>query len=298
MEQNMRADRLDGRQVTFEQLRAFVFVAKHGGFTRAGEELGRTQSTLSLSIKRLEEDIGCRLINRRQGQIIGLTNEGKQLLPVAKDILFRMTQALHSVKSFQLRGRIALGVPDDFNIKNLHQAISWCLEKNPGLKIEITAAPSPILSAMTEKQQLDVVILKSVEGKSINTETETLLQIEPLHWVASKDLYFNELQEIPLVTFSEGCVIRACAIKALEDMNKPYFLAYVSASFSNISSAIQHGLGIGLLPDSAITDDLCILSSKHAVPGVPAIQLALKIVTQGELYTLFAEYLRRSLAES
>ncbi|OTA15447.1 transcriptional regulator [Xenorhabdus vietnamensis] len=181
MKQDICINRFDGRGITLEQLRAFVLVATHGGFAKAGEELGRTQPTLSLSIKRLEEDIGCRLIDRRQGSIIGLTDEGKQLLPAARDILSRMTQALQSVKKFRLRGKIALGVPDDFSIKNLYKAISWCLSEHPELKIEITAASSPVLSTLLEKRQLDIAITKEIAGQPTNTNNKSILSIEPLY---------------------------------------------------------------------------------------------------------------------
>ncbi|MBC8953866.1 LysR family transcriptional regulator [Xenorhabdus sp. PB62.4] len=297
MKLDIRTDRFDGRGITLEQLRAFVFVAIHGGFAKAGEELGRTQSTLSLSIKRLEEDIGCRLIDRRQGYVIGLTDEGKQLLPAAKDILSRMTQALQSVKKFQLRGKIALGVPDDFSIANLHKVISWCLAEQPELKIEITTGSSPVLSALLEKRQLDMAITKEIAGQPTNANNKSILLIDSLHWVASKAVYFNELQEIPLVIFPEGCVIRKYAIKTLEHINKPYFFAYVSSSFENIRNAVEHGLGVGLLPRRALTDGLYVLSTQHGVPCVPAIQLVLHVAAQGNLHTLFADYLRCSLSE-
>ncbi|KMJ46180.1 LysR family transcriptional regulator [Xenorhabdus khoisanae] len=297
MKQNISINRFDGRGITLEQLRAFVFVATHGGFAKAGEELGRTQSTLSFSIKRLEDDIGCRLIDRRQGHIIGLTNEGKHLLPAAKEILSRIAQALQLVKKYQLRSKIALGVPNDFSITKLHKAISWCLVEHPELKIEITAASSPVLSALLEKQQLDMAITKEIAGRPINTNNKNILFTESLHWVASEILYFSELQEIPLVIFPKGCVIHQYAIKTLEHVNKPYFFAYVSSSFENIRSAIVHGLGIGLLPRSALNDDQCVLSSEHGVPSVPAIQLVLQVAAQSDLHTLFADYLRRSLSE-
>ncbi|WP_340613482.1 LysR family transcriptional regulator [Xenorhabdus thailandensis] len=297
MKQDISTNRFDGRSITLEQLRAFVFVATHGGFAKAGEELGRTQSTLSFSIKRLEDDIGCRLIDRRQGSIIGLTHEGKQLLPAAKEILSRMTQALQLVKKLQLRGKITLGVPNDFSITKLHKAISYCLTEHPELKIEITAASSPVLSALLENQQLDMAITKEIAGQPINTNDKSILLIESLHWVASKHLYFSELPEIPLVIFPDGCIIRQYAIKTLEHVNKPYFFSYVSSSFENIKSAIAHGLGIGLLPRSALTNEQCILSSEHGVPSIPAIQLVLNVAVQSDLHTLFANYLRFSLSE-
>ncbi|PHM43478.1 LysR family transcriptional regulator [Xenorhabdus szentirmaii] len=223
MNLDIRTNRFDGRGITLEQLRAFVSVAKHSGFAKAGEELGRTQSTLSLSIKRLEEVIGCRLIDRRPGYIVGLTDEGKQLLPAAKDILFRMTQALQSVKKHYLRGNIRLGIPNDFNIENLHEIISQFLAKHPELKIEIAAASSPVLSSLLEEQQLDIAIIKEMAGQPNNTHNKKVLSIEQLYWVASKPEYFNNIEEIPLVTFPEGYAIRECAITGLEHVDKPYF---------------------------------------------------------------------------
>ncbi|PHM49696.1 transcriptional regulator [Xenorhabdus miraniensis] len=297
MKQGTSTNHFNGRSITLEQLRAFVFVATHGGFAKAGEELGRTQSTLSFSIKRLEDDIGCRLIDRRQGHIIGLTDEGKQLLPAAKEILSRMTQALQLVKKFQLRSKIALGVPNDFSITKLHKAISWYLTAHPELKIEITAASSLTLSALLEKQQLDMAITKEIAGRPINTNDKSILLVEPLHWVASEALNFSELQEIPLVIFPKGCVIRQYATKMLDHVNKPYFFSYVSSSFEDIRSAISHGLGIGLLPRSALTDDQCVLSTKHGVPSAPAIQLILHVADQSDLHTHFADYLRLSLSD-
>nr|WP_244175652.1 hypothetical protein [Xenorhabdus vietnamensis] len=91
--------------------------------------------------------------------------------------------------------------------------------------------------------------------------------------------------------------MRQCAIKALEHVGKPYFFAYVSASFENVKSAIEHGLGIGLLPRNSLNDALYVLSSEHGVPSTPTIQLVLHVAAQGELYSLFADYLRRSLSE-
>ena len=70
----MRAqvERIEGRGITLEQLRIFVSIAECGGFGRAGEELGRTQSTLSAGLKRLEEDVGCRPLELLHGHLLGV----------------------------------------------------------------------------------------------------------------------------------------------------------------------------------------------------------------------------------
>ncbi|MCU1797428.1 LysR family transcriptional regulator [Pectobacterium polaris] len=295
----MRAqvERIEGRGITLEQLRIFVSIAECGGFGRAGEELGRTQSTLSAGLKRLEEDVGCRLIERRQGHILGLTEEGRQLLPAARDILLRTHRAIGALQKSPMTGRVALGVPDDFEVKNLHEIISLCLEENPDLKVEITAASSTVLSSMVAQQRLDVVILKGLAGQPLISETERMLRVESLHWVSSGAVNFSEMDEVPLVTFPDGCVIRKCAVSALEHVGRPYYFSYVSGSFDNIRSAAAKGLGIGLLPKSALSDALYVLGPEDGAPSVPAIQLVLSVTRPGKLYQQFTRYIDRALAQ-
>ncbi len=148
MKQQSQQNQVVGRWITLEQLRIFVFIAELSSFKRAGEELGRTQSTLSAGLRRLEQDVGCRLIDRRKGHILGLTAEELQLLPAARDILHRTNSAIGALKKSNLKGVVCLGVPDDFEVKNLHRIISLCLEENPDLRVKITAASSKTLSTL------------------------------------------------------------------------------------------------------------------------------------------------------
>ncbi len=291
MNVNLQDECLMGRGITLEQLRAFVFVAKYNGFGRAGEELRRTQSTLSASLRRLEEDIGCRLIERRQGHVVGLTEEGLRLLPAARDILHRTSRAINSLTKSSMEGKVTLGVPDDFEIDNIHKIISLSFEENPGLRVEVTAAPSAVLARMAQEQLLDVIILKGIAGQPVVTDTERVIRVDPLHWVGSGATHFDELQEVPLVTFPEGCVIRNSAVSALKEVGRPYYFSYVSGSFESIKKAVLSGLGVGLLPKSALSDELYILSEENGVPDVPTIQLVLSVTKSGHLYERFSRYL-------
>ncbi|WP_252107184.1 MULTISPECIES: LysR family transcriptional regulator [unclassified Halomonas] len=289
--------RLSERGITLEQLRTFVCIAQEGGFGRASEVLARTQSTLSAGLKRLEEDVGCRLIERRQGHVIGLTDEGRRLLPAARDILQRTSRAIGALKTPSLEGRIALGVPDDFAIHNLHRVISLCLAENPGLRVEVTAASSSVLSHMMDEQRLDVVILKGIAGQPVVSSAERVIQVEPLYWVSAGAAHFDEMGEVPLATFMEGCVIRQSAVAALNAVGRPHYFAYVSGSFDNVKKAVASGLGVGILPQSALTDELVVLDEGNGVPTLPAIQLVLSASSSRALCERFAGYLGRALGE-
>src|SRR5262252_3747449 len=99
------SDPLDSRQ-----LRTFCVLARTGSFTQAARELHLTQSGVSHSVKALERDVGCRLLDRL-GKKVVLTQAGEQLLHHATKILQEMENARESLAHLGKwgRGRLRLG---------------------------------------------------------------------------------------------------------------------------------------------------------------------------------------------
>src|SRR6185369_9605890 len=94
-------------------LRSFISVVDAGGFTRAGERVHRTQSTVSQQIRRIEEDIGHTLLIR-DGKRVTLTEEGERLLSYARRILALAQEARDVVSRPNSEGVVRLGIPEDF----------------------------------------------------------------------------------------------------------------------------------------------------------------------------------------
>lgn len=286
---------LGDRRVTLEHLRAFVSIAEDGGFQRASEKLYRTQSAVTQSLRKLEEILGCRLLERRQGHIVGLTADGQRLLPAAREILMHLDDTISTMKRPRLSGRIRLGVPDDFRIAELHGAISHCLSLNRNLRIEVVSALSARLLKLLANQDLDVAIYKhTIENGGIGPHE--VLWREPLHWVSHAPLAFHDVEEIALVSFPDGCAYRHVALQTLGNIGKPIFHAYESASYENIRRAISTGLGIGILPRSAIGRDHVILTPVEGFPELPEVKLSIKINSDGDMFEQFSNYLRQSAA--
>jgi DNA-binding transcriptional LysR family regulator len=300
---NEQARLMDDRRITLEQLRALVSIVEVGGFQGASRQMYRTQSAVTQSLKRLEEIMGCRLLERRQGHVLGLTTEGERFFPAAREILARVSGALAIIQRPELSGAIALGVPDDFGIADLHEAISRCLDLNRKLRIEVTSALSAELFNLIRRGDLDVAILKQTasdelvgseyDGRLIVSE---MLRAEPLHWVSNRRVAFDDLNEIPLVAFPDGCVYRRAALAALARNAKSSFFSYVSASYENIRSAVSAGLGIGILSLGATGGDHFILTAKDGFPDLPPVHLTLMYRSQGAVYDRFADVLRSLLA--
>src|SRR3974390_354030 len=96
-----------------ELLRSFVSVVEAGGFTRAGERVHRTQSTVSQQIKRLEDDIGQPLLHR-SGKDVTPTEAGEKLLSYARRLLSLAEEARDVMTRPGNEGAVRLGVPEDF----------------------------------------------------------------------------------------------------------------------------------------------------------------------------------------
>lgn len=278
------------RRITLDQLRAFVAVAEEGGFHAAGAHLGRTQSAVTQSVKALEDSLESRLLDRRRGHVVGLTVAGQRFLPHAREILARLSEAVVALTRPDLRGRIALGVPDDFPITDLHGAISRCLDLNPCLRIEVTSALSAQIGAMVRAGDLDIAIFNRIEGQG--DDVAEVLRTEPLCWVGRERGHLATAEPLPLCVFPEGCPYRVAGIEALQTMGATARFAYVSASYDNVRAAISAGLGLGLLPAGAIGADQVRLGAAEGFPPLPRIQLVMAVRGQGMLFSAFADFLR------
>lgn len=286
------------RAITLEQLRAFVAIADSGNVSQAAAELSRTQSTLSAALKRLEETLGQALVERRQGHVLGLTPAGQRFLPAARDILMRMSHACEHLQNEPLAGHIRLGIPDDFDLQRLHDIIAQCLAEHPALRMEITAAGSAALRALVRDGALDISVCKTLAGAAIDHQHARILRHDRLCWVSAAHLHPAALPSLPLITFPAGCIIRDCAMRALDSIGRPWHPAYTSASFANVRDAVLAGLGVALLPQHTLHPALRILDHQHGFPDTPAIQWVLAMHGRQAPVRHFARLLGERLAHA
>jgi DNA-binding transcriptional LysR family regulator len=287
----------EARRITLEHLRAFVGVVEGGGFQNASQDLCRTQSAVTQSLRKLEEILDCRLLERRQGHVVGLTAAGERLLPSARDILARLSDAIATLRKPELSGRIALGVPDDFKVTDIHGAISRCLGLNPRLRIEVMSVLSSQVARLLKECLLDVGLLKTTvkhHQPVAGIPDERILRVEPLYWVGNRRVHADIFDELPLISFPDGCAYRQAALETLAGAGRSIYFSYVSASYENIRSAVSAGLGIGILPHGAIARDHTVLGPADGFPDLPSVQLRLIVRSQGALFEQFADFLQCS----
>ncbi|MEP9379649.1 LysR substrate-binding domain-containing protein [Aquabacter sp. CN5-332] len=252
-------------------LRAFVSVVDAGGFTRAGERVHRTQSTVSQQIKRLEENAG-RPLFLREGRKVRLTEDGERLLGYARRILALSAEAKAALgKAAPVMVR--LGIPDDFAMVSLTQAVAAFAAARPEVRLAVRCAVSCDLSADLARGELDVALYKREPnlGPALATWPE-----RPV-WIASAHNPLPPLDPVPLVAFTQGCIYRNRAIHALEGAGLSWRVAYESPNLMGLQAALACGLGIALLERRTVMPEHRILGTRDGLPPVPATELALGV---------------------
>lgn len=262
---------MDACMLDLDLLRSFVSVVDAGGFTRAGERVHRTQSTVSQQIRRLEESVGRPLLHR-DGKRVTLTEEGERLLSYARRILSLAQEARDMVARPAGEGLVRLGIPEDFAAYRLTELLSEFVRSRPGLRLDVRCDLSVKLRAALNRGELDLALLKREAGDG----DAIAAWPERLHWVTSRDRPIDVHRDpVPLVVSEQGCLYRNHAIHGLEASGRSWHVAFSSPNLTGLQAAVSAGLGIGILPEVAILADHHMLGAKYGLPFVGKTELAL-----------------------
>ena len=252
-------------------LRSFVSVVDSGGFTRAGERVHRTQSTVSQQIKRLEDDLGQPLLNRT-GKDVTPTEAGERLLSYARRLLSLAEEARDVVARPSDEGAVRLGIPEDFAAYRLTELLASFSRARPGLRLDVRADQSIYLRRDLERGELDLALLKRNAGETGGIAVWP----ERVHWVTSKAHPVDPASpSVPLIGFPAGCLYRARAIHAIESAGRAWHMAYTSSSLAGIQAAVAAGLGLSILSEIAIQADHRVLTAKDGFAPIDKTEVAL-----------------------
>lgn len=252
-------------------LRSFVSVVDAGGFTRAGERVHRTQSTVSQQIKRLEDMVGRPLL-QRNGKQATLTEEGERLISYARRILVLEQEARDVVSRPASEGVVRLGIPEDFAAYRLPELLSDFVHSRPGLRLDVRCGLSVQLQGALDRGDLDLALIKRVAG----TPGGIAAWPERLQWITSRARPVDLGRDpVPLAVAEQGCLYRNQLIHALETAERMWHIAYTSPNLSGIQAAVSAGLGVSILPDVAILPEHRIVDALDGFPPITNTEIAL-----------------------
>ena len=249
-------------------LKTFVAVARNGSMTDATQSVFRSQSAISMHIKNIETVLGRPVFHREAKKMI-LTRAGRELLTYAHDILKLHAEAIQYVSGTDLRGKVSLGIPDDYAAGYLPFILQMLGEKFPFIELSIICEPSLRLIPMIEDGSLDIAIVSRDA-----TQRGTFLFSEPLVWVGSSHHLQNEHDPLPVAVYEYGSEARENILSSLEKMNRSYRIAYSSPYLAGQIAIAQSGMAVAVLAECSVPDHLQKIVHPD-LPSLPALEVCI-----------------------
>lgn len=249
-------------------LRAFVAVVDAGSLSGAAPLVHRSQSAVSMQLKKLEAAVGRQLLVRdsRQQQ---LTPDGQVLLGYARRILDLHSDAQHAFSGNELTGRIRLGVPDDYAARYLTPVLKRFALRYGAVEIELDCEQSTSLIPRIERGDLDLALVSRDHPRR-----GTLLFREPMVWVGSPQFDVWRRDPLPIATYESTSQARRCAIHSLALQGRDYRVVYNSSSLAGQIAAVESGLAVAVLTRCSAPDHLEILGAEHGLGPLEPMEVA------------------------
>lgn len=253
-------------------LRTFVAVVDTGGFTAAASSVHRTQSAVSLQMRRLEEAVG-RPLFEKQGRGVRLSVDGERLLPHARKILAAEREALAAFAEPDAEGLVRIGAHDDYAASLLPRLLPRFRAAYPCIRVELVAGPSHVLARRVDEGDLDLAI---VTGEMEGDARGVVLVREPAVWIGSPHHATHEETPLPLALYAEPCPHRRAVLTALDLAGRSYWIAYSSISTAGIDAAVREGLAVAAVTASTVRDGHRLLGPEEGFPTLPTFAIELR----------------------
>jgi DNA-binding transcriptional LysR family regulator len=252
-----------------ELLGAFVAVVDNGGFTAAGRQLHKTQSTISARVRTLEERLQVRLLERSSRRV-ALTPDGATFLVYARRLLQLQREAM-SVVGRGGRGVIRFGVPENYAETWLPGLLDRFAELHPGIQPHIHCRMSSELLDALADGQLDLVLAVCYGSRP----TGEPLGTEELVWAAHQSFRPDPGAPLPLALFPDDCPYRRRALNALALADRPWTLEYTTQSPTGLRAAVNQGSVVTVTDRLTLPECWHVLGEPDGLPPLPPTELEL-----------------------
>ena len=260
------------RVLEHDLLRVFVAVVDYGGYTSAAQFLHRTQAAVSQQIKRLEESAQTALFQHPR-RTVQLTEQGQTLLAYARRLIALNDEALGSLKSDEVGGRVRIGANNYDATSVLPPLLARFCSQHPEVQIEMHTA---VAADMQKK-------LGSVFDLTINIHPEgsgggVLLRREACHWYTSATDSPHARDPLPLALLPSGSLYRTWAIESLAEVGRAWHLAQESSNLGALKACVAAGLAVTVFQKSSVGNDpaLRVLTPAEGFAALPEAEVRLE----------------------
>ena len=257
------------KSLDVEAVQAFVLAADLQSFTRAAEALDTTQSAVSLKIKRLEDQLGRRLLERTPRQV-RLSADGSIFVGAARSLVAAHQGAVASFGVAQRRLVVGIshhvvGAELPLLLKRMHAA-------EPAVVIELRVSASSEALDAFDRGEIDAAIVLRHDNRRRGGE---VVLKEPFGWMAVPDFQRHPGEPLRLATQAEPCSVRKMALKALKDAGIAWTEAFVGGGITTIGAAVSAGLAVAALGRRVAPRDTVDVGAPLGLPPLPSRDVVL-----------------------
>jgi DNA-binding transcriptional LysR family regulator len=257
--------------LNLEACRTFLFIVELNGFNKAAEKTHRTQSAISMQMKKLEEVAGKPLFEKK-GKKYLLTNHGEVLLSYAKKMLDLNDEFFMISKEAKLKGTIKIGLHLDFAESELPKALYRFNKSHPEITLELKIEPSDVLQQDLANGKLDMIIYLTNES---NPELNSIrIGSFPMKWIyapSHSSLVKNRLQPLALAVLGPNCRMRQLASLSLNNAEITWRISFSSSNLSAIWGAVNAGIGISARTEIGLPPSLAPIPNSFGLPKLPTV---------------------------
>ncbi|PKR48052.1 LysR family transcriptional regulator [Thalassospira marina] len=274
-------------------LRSFVAVSRAGSISEAAQQIGRTQSAVSMQMQRLEDAVGQPVL-RRTGAGVELTAAGIRMLSYAERILGAHDEAVAAISGTALHGAISIGCPEDYMTAFFPGLLRRFASLHGGIEIEVVCAGTVELRRLLQRRQIDLALLSVPE----DADRAQIIRPESFVWVGnSPEPAIIGREVLPLALSAPGTLDHEAAIGAMDRVGRAYRIAFASNSLAGLLAVTRSGEAISVVTRAAVPPDLFILQEN--LPALPdiGITLAYAALKPPPIVETFGEFIKSYLSD-
>ncbi len=257
------------RNLDVTTLRSFMTVAQTGGVTRASGFLNLTQSAVSMQLKRLEEALGQKLLER-SGRSVALTAEGEQLLTYAKKMVALNDEIFAKLTEQSYEGELVMGVPHDIVYPVIPQVLHRFNAEFPRVKVQLLSSYTADLRKQFSRGELDLIF--TTEAK-VRDGGEVLAEV-PLRWVGAPG--GTAYKQRPLrLAFCRACGFKPGAMARLDEASTPWEMAVESDNDRTVEASVSADLGVTTMLEGHAPPQLAYIDASEHLPDLGSQQVCM-----------------------
>jgi DNA-binding transcriptional LysR family regulator len=272
---------MSGLQLNFDiaVLRTLLAVDELGSFARAAARIGRSESAVSLQLKRLEEQVGFPLF-QRVGRNMTVTDAGDALIRNARRLVELNDEAFSTLPGASIAGTVRLGVPPDFAESWLPVTLIRIAQAYPAIRVQTVVDRSPMLLRQLDNSEIDLAVTFASEQPRDLPWSANL----PMCWIGPRGFKHSVgAGPLPLAVFDPPCFFRAAANTALDAAGISWSITHTSPNLMGLWAAVSSGLGITVRTPVGLPSQLSVLGAESGLPQLPTAALVMRQRGDGEV---------------